>query len=105
MGQDVNSVFGLEKVDWWNPIRTFPIQSRSCPMLQTHNYILHMAICMYVLGKEMKTHRYDTLKTRSQKNGRSSSSSSSCRAATSWASRCPLCANISSNSDASCPTV
>jgi hypothetical protein len=29
---ELNSVFGLEKVDWWNPIRTSTIQSRSCPM-------------------------------------------------------------------------
>jgi hypothetical protein len=29
---ELNSVFGLEKVDRWNPIRTFTIQSRSCPM-------------------------------------------------------------------------
>jgi hypothetical protein len=28
----VNSVFGLEKVDWWNPIRTSAIQSRSHTM-------------------------------------------------------------------------
>jgi hypothetical protein len=28
----LNSVFGLEEVDWWNPIRTFTMQSRSCPM-------------------------------------------------------------------------
>jgi hypothetical protein len=28
---ELNSVFGLEKVDWWNPIRTFAIQSRSHP--------------------------------------------------------------------------
>jgi hypothetical protein len=28
----LNSVFGLEKVDWWNPIRTSAIQSRSHPM-------------------------------------------------------------------------
>jgi hypothetical protein len=28
----LNSVFGLEKVDQWNPIRTSAIQSRSCPM-------------------------------------------------------------------------
>jgi hypothetical protein len=27
-----NSVFGLEEVDRWNPIRTFAIQSRSRPM-------------------------------------------------------------------------
>jgi hypothetical protein len=32
MGRDLNSVFGLEKVDRWNPIRTSIIQSRSCPM-------------------------------------------------------------------------
>jgi hypothetical protein len=29
---ELNSVFGLEKVDRWNPIRTFAIQSRSRPM-------------------------------------------------------------------------
>jgi hypothetical protein len=29
---DLNSVFGLEKVDQWNPIRTSAIQSRSRPM-------------------------------------------------------------------------
>jgi hypothetical protein len=29
---ELNSVFGLEKVDWWNPIRTSTIQSRSCAM-------------------------------------------------------------------------
>jgi hypothetical protein len=29
---ELNSVFGLEKVDRWNPIRTFAIQSRSHPM-------------------------------------------------------------------------
>jgi hypothetical protein len=29
---ELNSVFGLEKVDGWNPIRTSAIQSRSCPM-------------------------------------------------------------------------
>jgi hypothetical protein len=29
---ELNSVFGLEKLDQWNPIRTFAIQSRSCPM-------------------------------------------------------------------------
>jgi hypothetical protein len=27
-----NSVFGLEKVDRWNPIRTSAIRSRSLPM-------------------------------------------------------------------------
>jgi hypothetical protein len=29
---ELNSVFVLEKVDWWNLIRTSAIQSRSCPM-------------------------------------------------------------------------
>jgi hypothetical protein len=29
---ELNSVFGLEKVDRWNPIRTSAIQSRSRPM-------------------------------------------------------------------------
>jgi hypothetical protein len=29
---ELNSVFSLEKVDQWNPIRTFTIQSISCPM-------------------------------------------------------------------------
>jgi hypothetical protein len=29
---ELNSVFGLEKVDRWNPIRTSIIQSRSRPM-------------------------------------------------------------------------
>jgi hypothetical protein len=29
---ELNSVFGLEKVDGWNPIRTSAIQSRSHPM-------------------------------------------------------------------------
>jgi hypothetical protein len=29
---ELNSVFGLQKVDQWNPIRTSIIQSRSCPM-------------------------------------------------------------------------
>jgi hypothetical protein len=29
---ELNSVFGLEKVDRWNPIRTSSIQSRSRPM-------------------------------------------------------------------------
>jgi hypothetical protein len=29
---ELNSVFGLEKVDQWNPITTSAIQSRSCPM-------------------------------------------------------------------------
>jgi hypothetical protein len=29
---ELNSVFGLEKVDRWNPIRTSAIQSRSHPM-------------------------------------------------------------------------
>jgi hypothetical protein len=29
---ELNSVFSLEKVDWWNPIRTFGIQSRSHPV-------------------------------------------------------------------------
>jgi hypothetical protein len=29
---ELNSVFSLEKVDWWNPIRTSAIQSRSHPM-------------------------------------------------------------------------
>jgi hypothetical protein len=28
----LNSVFGLEKVDWWNPIRISTKQSRSCPL-------------------------------------------------------------------------
>jgi hypothetical protein len=28
---ELNSVFGLEKVDQWNPIRTSAIQSRSRP--------------------------------------------------------------------------
>jgi hypothetical protein len=28
---ELNSVFGLENVDWWNPIRTSIIQSRSRP--------------------------------------------------------------------------
>jgi hypothetical protein len=30
---ELNSVFGLEKVDQWNPIRTTIIQSKSRPML------------------------------------------------------------------------
>jgi hypothetical protein len=30
--ETLNSVFGLEKVDRWNPIRTSGIQSRSRPM-------------------------------------------------------------------------
>jgi hypothetical protein len=30
-GSKLNSVFGLEKVDRWNPIRTSAIQSRSHP--------------------------------------------------------------------------
>jgi hypothetical protein len=29
---ELNSVFGLEKVDGWNPIRTSAIQSKSRPM-------------------------------------------------------------------------
>jgi hypothetical protein len=29
---ELNSVFGLEKMDRWNPIRTTAIQSRSRPM-------------------------------------------------------------------------
>jgi hypothetical protein len=29
---ELNSVFGLEKVDRWNPIRTYVIQSRSRSM-------------------------------------------------------------------------
>jgi hypothetical protein len=29
---ELNSVFGLEKVDRWNPIRTSTIQSRPSPM-------------------------------------------------------------------------
>jgi hypothetical protein len=29
---ELNSVFGLEKADRWNPIRTSTIQSRSRPM-------------------------------------------------------------------------
>jgi hypothetical protein len=29
---ELNSVFRLKKVDWWNPIRTAAIQSRSQPM-------------------------------------------------------------------------
>jgi hypothetical protein len=29
---ELNSVFGLEKVDRWNPVRTSAIQSRSRPM-------------------------------------------------------------------------
>jgi hypothetical protein len=29
---EMNSVFGLEKGDWWNPIRTSTIQSTSHPM-------------------------------------------------------------------------
>jgi hypothetical protein len=29
---ELNSIFGLEKDDRWNPIRTFAIQSRSRPM-------------------------------------------------------------------------
>jgi hypothetical protein len=28
---ELSSVFGLEKMDWWNPIRTSAIQSRSRP--------------------------------------------------------------------------
>jgi hypothetical protein len=28
----LNSVFGLEEVGWWNPIRTSTIQLSSCPM-------------------------------------------------------------------------
>jgi hypothetical protein len=31
-GSELNSVFGLEKLDRWNPIRTSTIQSRSRPM-------------------------------------------------------------------------
>jgi len=27
---ELNSVFGLQKVDQWNPIRTSTVQSRSC---------------------------------------------------------------------------
>jgi hypothetical protein len=29
---ELNSGFGMEKVDWRNPIRTSVIQSKSCPM-------------------------------------------------------------------------
>jgi hypothetical protein len=29
---ELNSVFGLVKVDRWNPIRTFAVQSKSRPM-------------------------------------------------------------------------
>jgi hypothetical protein len=29
---ELNSVFGLGKVYWWNPIRTSAIQSRFCPV-------------------------------------------------------------------------
>jgi hypothetical protein len=29
---ELNSVFGLEKLDRWNPIKTSTMQSRSCPM-------------------------------------------------------------------------
>jgi hypothetical protein len=29
---ELNYVFGLEKLDWWNPIRIYAIQSRSRPM-------------------------------------------------------------------------
>jgi hypothetical protein len=29
---ELNFVFGLEKVDWWNPLRTSTIQSRSRPI-------------------------------------------------------------------------
>jgi hypothetical protein len=29
---ELNSVFSLKKVDWWNPIRTSAIQSKSCPI-------------------------------------------------------------------------
>jgi hypothetical protein len=29
---ELNSVFGLEKLDRWDPIRTPAIQSRSCPI-------------------------------------------------------------------------
>jgi hypothetical protein len=29
---ELDSVFGLEKMDWWNPIRIFAIQFRSHPM-------------------------------------------------------------------------
>jgi hypothetical protein len=29
---ELSSVFGLEKVNRWNPIRTSAIQSRSCPV-------------------------------------------------------------------------
>jgi hypothetical protein len=29
---ELNSVFGLEKLDWWNPIRTSTILSTSHPM-------------------------------------------------------------------------
>jgi hypothetical protein len=32
VSSELNSVFGLVKVDQWNPIRTSAIQSRSCPM-------------------------------------------------------------------------
>jgi hypothetical protein len=28
----VNSLFGLERLDRWNPIRTSSVQSRSCPV-------------------------------------------------------------------------
>jgi hypothetical protein len=31
MRSELNSVFSLEKVDQWNPIRTSAIQSTSCP--------------------------------------------------------------------------
>jgi hypothetical protein len=29
---ELNYLIGLEKVDWWNPIRIFAVQSRSRPM-------------------------------------------------------------------------
>jgi hypothetical protein len=32
IASELNSVFGLKKVDRWNRIRTSAIQSRSCPM-------------------------------------------------------------------------
>jgi hypothetical protein len=33
MGRDLNSVFGVETVDRWNPITTPVIQSRFCPLI------------------------------------------------------------------------
>jgi hypothetical protein len=48
---ELNSVFGLEKVDRWNPIRTFAIQPKSRPM----RFLGFSTMKREFLGKKFRT--------------------------------------------------